>query len=447
MRRRPVVLAALASFAVLAAACGGSGGGGGSTPSIISTGGSHAPVTITLWTAFTNPEYGHLRSVLDDFQKKYPWITVDSTPGKQPQAVLRAMNSGTAPDVTMEPYPDDVAKYCSTGAWIDLNPYLKAEHMDLKKIIPPGPLAYTSYQGDQCALPVLADAYGLYYNTDMFQAAGISSPPKTWSEFVDDAKKLTQYNADGSIKVAGFVPLETFYENSNLYLGIYNGAKYYDPNGKSAIGTDPAWSQLLRFQKQMVDQIGFDKLQSFYAGLGGANSEWDASQAFEQGKVAMTFDGEWRVAFIANDKAKINYATAPFPVADNHPELYGAGVVQGTTIGIPKGGDHEGEAWLLVKYLATDDAAEVKLGRALRNVPTTYSALKDPVLNSDPHFKTFLQVFGHANSGFKQNTPIASFDWNTLDAFVTKYLGGTASDLKGGLQQVAQQVDQQQQIG
>ena len=55
-------------------------------------------------------------------------------------------------------------------------------------------------------MPLLADVYGLYYNKDLLAKAGISGPPKTISELYDDAKKLTQRNSDGSIKVAGFVP-------------------------------------------------------------------------------------------------------------------------------------------------------------------------------------------------------------------------------------------------
>ncbi len=35
-------------------------------------------------------------------------------------------------------------------------------------------------------------AYGLYYNKAEFAAAGITSPPATWTEFVADAKKLTK---------------------------------------------------------------------------------------------------------------------------------------------------------------------------------------------------------------------------------------------------------------
>ena len=54
---------------------------------------------------------------------------------------------------------------------------------------------------------MLTDAYGLYYNKDMFAKAGIAGPPKTMTELMADAKKLTVRNADGSIKIAGFVPL------------------------------------------------------------------------------------------------------------------------------------------------------------------------------------------------------------------------------------------------
>ncbi len=69
----------------------------------------------------------------------------------------------------------------------------------------------------------------------------------------------------------------------------------------------------------------------------------------------MNFDGEWRVAFIQNEHPDLNYGTAPMPVDDAHPELYGSGYINGTIIGIPRGGKHEDQAWALVKYLTTND--------------------------------------------------------------------------------------------
>ena len=50
---------------------------------------------------------------------------------------------------------------------------------------------YTQYKGKRCALPLLADVYGFYYNKDLFKKAGLSGPPKTMQQLTPYAKKLT----------------------------------------------------------------------------------------------------------------------------------------------------------------------------------------------------------------------------------------------------------------
>jgi multiple sugar transport system substrate-binding protein len=443
-------MAVLACLVMLVGACTAGGGSQQPTPTSVnpSASVSHAPVTLTLWTFFTNPELKEFKSVLSGFESQYPWITVNVVGGKDQTAVLQSINSGTAPDVAQECCPDDSAKYCSTDAFQDLNPYIKADGIDITKVVPPGALAYTGYQGKQCSLPTLTDAYGLYYNTKMFQDAGLSGPPKTYSEFFADVKKLTKFNADGSIKVAGFLPLQTGdYELANFVNGVYSGAQWYDASVKCQLGTDTRFAKDLQFVKQMTDWFGYDKLQRWFASVGGENSEFSPSNAFEQGKLAMDFDGEWRVGFIQNDKSNVPYATAPMAVPDDSPQLYGVGQIGGTIIGIPRGVPHSDASWLLVKFLALDTQAETELGQALHNVPTTFEAAKDPTLAADPHFKTFLDIFANPNSRYKQITPLGLEDTTLYDQFVDKYLAGKASDLQGGLQQVASQIDKQQQLG
>ena len=48
-------------------------------------------------------------------------------------------------------------------------------------------------------------------------------------------------------------------------------------------------------RRASIDWYGYNNLVRFQAGLG---DEFSASNAFEAGKLAMNFDGEWRVAFI-----------------------------------------------------------------------------------------------------------------------------------------------------
>src|SRR4029079_704284 len=100
----------------------------------------------------------------------------------------------------------------------------------------------TQFEGKQCTMPFLSDVYGLYYNKTMFAAAGITSPPRTLTELADAAKKLTRRRADGTIEVAGFLPLFGYYENSAAHMAPMVGAKWLTADGKSAIGGDPAWA-------------------------------------------------------------------------------------------------------------------------------------------------------------------------------------------------------------
>ena len=145
-------------------------------------------------------------------------------------------------------------------------------------------------------LPSLTDAYGLYYNKDLLAKAGITSPPKTMTELMDDAKKLTVRNPDGSIKVAGFVPLNEWEELGPSDLGG-DGGRSVRLQRRSAALHRSRLDVALEWQKQLIDWYGYDNIEKFFATY--TNAEFNANNAFQTGKVAMTFDGEWRTAFIA----------------------------------------------------------------------------------------------------------------------------------------------------
>jgi multiple sugar transport system substrate-binding protein len=40
-------------------------------------------------------------------------------------------------------------------------------------------------------VPFVMRPFGMVYNTDLFEKAGLSGPPKTWTEFVEYAKEMT----------------------------------------------------------------------------------------------------------------------------------------------------------------------------------------------------------------------------------------------------------------
>jgi multiple sugar transport system substrate-binding protein len=440
MRRSAAVVAAV--FTVLGlAACGGS--------SSSATGASGAPaqyngkpVTITFWNPFTGRQLTVMNSVIADFHKLYPKITVKSRGGITDNNIVAAIRGGSPPDLTMSQSADNLGEYCGTGAWINLAPYIKRDHVNIGDE-PAAVQGYTQFDGVRCALPDLADAYGLYYNKALFAKAGITSPPKTFTQLTADAKKLTQFNPDGSIKVAGFVPTSSFYENPAAHFAPLWNAQW-DENGKSSLATDPAWADYMRWDKQLIDYYGASKLARF---LSSAGEEFSPSNDFETGKIAMELDGEWRVQFIKSDHAKIQYATAPAPVDPSQPQLYGGGYTTGNVMGIPKGAANPAAAWLLAKYLAFNTGAIEKFANGLGNVPTIKSALSDPVLAHNPEFDTFLKIFANPHTSTDSNTAIGSANQEMLQSFQTKWEDGSvpASGLVSGLKGVDSQIDAQVQ--
>jgi multiple sugar transport system substrate-binding protein len=402
---------------------------------------AEASGTVEFWHPFTDREGDAMESIIKDFQASHPKITVVSKGGQDDEKMTQAIGAGTGPDVGVSFSTDIVGKFCASGAWIDLNPYIKRDNLDLGKF--PGPVKeYTQFQNKRCSMPVLADAYGIYYNKDMFAAAGITAPPKTLQELADDAKKLTKRSANGTIQVAGFLPEWGFYENSPAHLAPAVNATWLTKDGKSNIGSDPAWQELIKWQKDLVDWYGFDKLEKFRSGIG---DEFSADNAFEKGQVAINIDAEFRLAFIKADNPKLNFGVAPLPTKDG--SRYGAGYITGNVTGIARSAKNPEAAWELVKYLTANTGAIVKLANALKNVPTTTDALASADLQLEPEFKTFIDIFKNPDSSTTPPSSVGPGYQQKFQDFLSEYQAGKVKDLNAGLKGVDDQINQLIQLG
>ena len=257
-----------------------------------------------------------IKRVVAEFDKTHPGITVKIVGGINDDKIIAAIRAGNAPDVAQSFTADNIGTFCGRGAWIDLEPLHEARQRSTSTSSRRRPQYYTQYKGKRCALPVLADTYGLYYNKKLLKEAGITAPPKTISELTADAKKLTERNPDGSLKVVGFDPCSGFYENAPAHFGPLCGASGSTAAASRASPTTRPGTKLLKWQKNLIDWYGYDNLVRFQAGAG---DEFSASNAFETGKLAMNIDGEWRIAFIKTEHPELNYGTAPMPVDDAKP--------------------------------------------------------------------------------------------------------------------------------
>jgi multiple sugar transport system substrate-binding protein len=440
MNVRGLATAALAVSAIVIAGCGGSGSSsGGSASSDIPAYNSSEKVTISYWVPFTGGELDFVKKVVHGFEASHPSIKVNVSGNINDEKIIAATRSGNVPDAALSFTTNNTGVFCKDGTFLNLGGAIKRDGIDLANF-PAAQRKYTEFEGVRCVLPAMADTYGLYYNKQMLEQAGIAAPPRTVSELAADAKKLT-VRSGNSFKTVGFTPYIGFYENSAEHYGPLWNASWQLSNGKSAVGTDPGWAEMAEWIKQLVSWYGHSSLVRFQSGAG---EEFSASNAFQTGKLAMALDGEWRTALIKSEAPKLQYGTAPLPVADNQPQLYGSGFTIGNITGIPKGSPHPAAAWELIKYLATEVKPQLELTEDLGNIPTWIPALEKAKVKASPQFQTFLNVFANPHTTTPPITASGESMQKTLENYLEKYQAGEGGDLHKGLEGVASQIDAQE---
>ncbi|MEU4092969.1 ABC transporter substrate-binding protein [Streptomyces sp. NPDC026673] len=427
-------VAAAAAITLLTSACTGSSNNtAGDDPS--------KDVTITFWHGWSAPsEVKAIDANVKAFEKAHPNIHVKVQGNITDDKINQALRAGgpNAPDVVSSFTTDNVGKFCSSNAFADLDPFLKKSGIDPAATFPKPMLEYTQFEGKRCTLPLLGDAYGLYYNKDAFKAAGISAPPKTLSEFKADAVKLTKNKGD-SYSQLGFMPNFHGYESTTTHLAAQWGAKYFDADGKSNVAKDPGFAAMFTWQQDMVKALGgFKKLEKYRSGFG---DEWGAKNPFHTGQVAMAIDGEWRAGMAKEAGTKFEIGVAPFPVPDDQADTYGKGYLSGTIIGVANTSAKKNAAWELVKYMTTDTHAVVSFANAIHNVPSTLAALKSPELDADPLFRTFVEIAQNPNSTTTPASVNGGTYQLTLQDFGYAFEAGKQTDLAAGLKGVDEQVD------
>ncbi|MFJ8104515.1 ABC transporter substrate-binding protein [Streptomyces sp. NPDC096132] len=397
--------------------------------------------TITFWHAWSAPnEVKAVKALVAGFEKAHPNIHVNVVGNMTDDKINQALRAGgsKAPDVISSFTTNSVGKFCSSGALVDLNPFFKKSDIDPDTTFPKAMNEYTQYDLNRCAVPLLGDAYGLYYNKTAFEKAGITSPPKTWSEFEADAKKLTITQGD-SYKQLGFMPNYHGWETTTEhYMGQFSPT-YFNKSGKSTVATDPAVADAMTLQKKLVDELGgFKKLEKYRSGLG---DEWGPKHPFQTGQVAMQLDGEWRLGMALDTKPDFEIGVAPLPVPDDQADQYGKGYITGTIAGIAATSKKQNAAWEFVKYISTDTDAVVGFSNAIHNVPSTLAALKSPKLKYDPRFKTFLDIAANPNSTTAPSSINGGVYLTTVQELGYDYESGKVTDLQSGLKKAAAQID------
>jgi multiple sugar transport system substrate-binding protein len=432
-RRLGVLALALAIPLTVTACTGDSTGGKNDDPD--------AETTITFWHGWSaDSEVEAIEATVAAFEDENPNIHVEVVGNITDDKINQALRAGgsSAPDVVSSFTTDNVGQFCSSQAFVDLTPFLEESGIDPATTFTPAQLQYTQYQGNQCALPLLSDAYGLYYNKDAFAAAGITEPPKTMSEFDEAAVKLTKTSGD-TYSQLGFMPNYHGYESTITHFAAQWSPEYFDDDGKSAVAEDPAFKATFEWQKALVEKLGgYDRLEKYRTTFG---DEFGAKNPFMTGQVAMAIDGEWRAGMIDAEGIDLNYGVAPFPVPDDQADTYGKGYITGTIVGIASTSEKQNAAWKFVQFLTTDTDAVVDFANIIHNVPSTQDALASSDVDQDPNFQTFIDIASHPDSNTTPASPNGGAYQLTMQDLGYAFEKGKETDIDAGLSDAADQID------
>ena len=179
--------AALCAGVLAFAACGSDG----------SSEGSGGTTTITWWHNSNNePGMGYYEQVAKDFEADHPGVKIEISAMAHEDMVDKldaAFQSGDIPDIYMERGGGELADHVDAGMVRDLSDDASEE---IDKI--GGSVGGWQIDGKTYALPFSLGVVGVWYNTELFDQAGITAPPTTMDEWYDDIAKL---------KDAGITPI------------------------------------------------------------------------------------------------------------------------------------------------------------------------------------------------------------------------------------------------
>ena len=287
---------------------------------------------------------GMAQAMLDEFHRLHPNIRVFYTPDPEdvPGEMPAMFTAGTAPDV-INGCCDFFPAWAQAGYLLDLRPYA-ARDLDAATIAEWDEAQYNSFftaDGLHYALPKYHGALAVYYNKDLFDAAGLPYPADDWTydDYLAAMSALTaDTDGDGAADVWGST-FDPIYDRVQIHVNSFGGhfANPADP-ADCVLDEPPAVAALEWLRARIWDDHSMATSLDI--------NRLETRRAFWEGQVAMVEDGSWALKDILTN-ADFRVGVAPFPTGPaGHATL-------STTDGfaIAANTAHPAEAWELLKFL------------------------------------------------------------------------------------------------
>lgn len=255
-----------------------------------------------------------------------------------------------------------------------LEPLIARDHYDLSDMAPTMLNGVRELgRGSLYALAPTFVSSGLYYNKDIFDAAGVAYPTDemTWKEVFTLAEKLTKVSADKENRIYGLsmnrYQNDPFWDMQSYIAPL--GLTMYDNKGTKMTVNEPRWIEAWRTYSQLIQkQIipGLDGVDP----TGEEEGTYNPIQGdlFLNGKAAMVI-GDYsylnELAGVQRNAAKIKgyhpieLGVVTVPTFEEKPDV-AVGTWLGSMMAISTLATNEEDAWDLIKFVNSNEVAKIK---------------------------------------------------------------------------------------
>ncbi len=358
----------MAAIVTIVAACGSSTGGGGSGEKEASkapaagdgagengeAGSVDAPEQVTLRIMDWSDSVKTIREEFHkQFMEKYPYIKIEYTQLTVDQfknTILTAVKSGDAPDLFPVPTGMKLSALVKDGWFQPLDPYIDDS---FKGMFMDGTFqnGTTMVDGQIYSIPesLPMPSSLVFYNKKLFREAGLDpdSPPKTYSEFREAAKKITE---DGQGSYYGIIEggkqnnrwLTTLRDWASLAGDGLNGNSPINlSTGTTSHDTEAVLGVFGLFEGLRDDGSFHPKTMSISAP--------EARALFGQGQAAFLVQGAWCIGVWNKENPDLEYGVMAPPLPDDGRKGSIPVGNSGAWIGLYANSDHPEEAALYLK--------------------------------------------------------------------------------------------------
>ncbi|MET0850341.1 MAG: sugar ABC transporter substrate-binding protein [Candidatus Rokuibacteriota bacterium] len=334
------------------------------------------------WLQWKTSEVGdkHMADLKAAFEKAHPEarLTLVDSPfqGFHDKAVTLFQAQKLA-DVLMIQV-DWVAEFADLGMLQPLDEWLAREPKDYMDNIVP--TFHKKWLGKQHYLPVHAGCVALYWNTEIFKKAGVAAPPKTWDEYVQVAKKITNPEAKvfaTTATLAAEPPTNLTYD---IYPLIYQaGGEVIDEKTNKAVFNSPAGVKAIQWY---VDLINVHKVA-----VPGvlSNGEREKRGNFGAGNIGMMFEGPWGIPIQKRLNANLQFDIATLPKG-----VTTGTVVRGSLNSVTTQAQNKEAAWKFTRWLSGPEGNEL-WARGTGDFPARKDVAEKPFFKENKLAQAFVQ--------------------------------------------------------